>query len=97
MVGQVQGELAAAAAGGAGGDVDQVAADGGAAGFGVSEAGQGTGGAQQVAGDGGAGQPGGVGGERPGRQVGQGPLVPVGEDLLDGGVTTRCSPTARSR
>ena len=61
--GQVQGEVAAAVAGGAGGDVDQVAADGGAAGLGAGEAGQGGGGAQQVAGDGGAGQPGGVGGK----------------------------------
>ena len=48
--GQVQGEVAAAVAGGAGRDVDEVAADGGAAGPGVGEAGQGAGGAQQVAG-----------------------------------------------
>ena len=60
----MDGDVAAAVAGGAGGDVDEVAADGGAPGFGVSEAGQGSGGVQQVVGDGGAGQPGGVGGER---------------------------------
>jgi hypothetical protein len=62
--GQVQGEVAAAVAGGAGGDVDQVAADGGAAGPGVGQAGQGSGGAQQVVADGGEGEPGRVGGER---------------------------------
>ena len=46
--GQVQGEVAAAVAGGAGGDVDEVAAQGGASGLGAGEAGQGPGGAQQV-------------------------------------------------
>jgi len=61
--GQVQGEVAAAVAGGAGGDVDEVAAQGGAVGFGVGEAGQGAGGAQQVSADRGAGQPRGVGAE----------------------------------
>ena len=40
-LGQVQGEVPAAVAGGPGGDVDQVAAQGGAAGFGAGEAGQG--------------------------------------------------------
>jgi len=63
VFGQVQGEVAVAVAGGAGGDVDQVAADGGAAGFGVGEAGQGPGGAQQVVADGGQREPGRVGGE----------------------------------
>ena len=78
--------LPAAVARGAGGDGDQVAADGGRAGPGVAAAGEGTGGAEQVAGDGGDGQPGGVGGELPRRQVGQGPVVQVGEELLDDGV-----------
>jgi hypothetical protein len=64
VLGEVQGEVAAAVAGGAGRDVDQVAADGGAAGIGEGEAGQGGGGAQQVAGDDGTGQPGGVSGKR---------------------------------
>jgi hypothetical protein len=45
--GQVEGDVAAAMPGSAGGDVDQVAADGGTAGLAVGEAGQGPGGAQQ--------------------------------------------------
>src|SRR5215831_21305946 len=53
--GQVQGDVAAAAAGGAAGDVDEVAAQRGAAVLGAGKAGQGTGGAQQVVADGGAG------------------------------------------
>jgi hypothetical protein len=61
--GQVQGEVAAAVAGGAGGGVEEVAAQDGASGFGAGEAGQGPGGAQQVVTDGGAGKPGGVGRE----------------------------------
>ena len=61
---QVQGQLAAAAAGEAGGDVDQVGADGGAAGPGVEPGGQAPGRAQQVAGDCGAGQPRGIRGKR---------------------------------
>src|SRR5207244_12854002 len=61
---QVQGQLAAAAAGEAGGDVDQVGADGGAAGPGVEPGGQAPGRAQQVAGDRGAGQPRGIRGKR---------------------------------
>ena len=61
--GQVHGDVAAAVAGGAGGDVDEVAAQRGTAGFGIGEAGQRPGGAQQVAADGGAGEPGRVGGE----------------------------------
>ena len=67
--GQVQGDVAAAVPGGAGGDVDQVTADRCAAGLAVGEAGQGSGGAQQVVGDGGAGQPGGVGWEDPRRYL----------------------------
>ena len=60
----MEGEVPAAVAGGARGDVDQVAAQGGAAGLGAGEAGQASGGAQQVAADRGERQPGGVGGER---------------------------------
>ena len=73
--GQVQRDVAVAVPGGAGGDVDQVAADGGAAGLGVGEAGQGAGGAQQVVRDSGAGQPGGVGGEEPDGRCASGPSV----------------------
>ena len=63
--GQVQGDVAAAVPGGAGGDVDEVATDGGAAGLAaVGEAGQEFDGTQQIAGDGGAGQPGGIGREK---------------------------------
>ena len=43
-IGQVEREVASAVPGGAGGDGDQVAADGGAARFGVVAAGQGAGG-----------------------------------------------------
>jgi hypothetical protein len=64
--GEVQGEVAAAVPGGARGHADEVAADGGASGFGVGQAGQGAGGAQQVAADRGEGEPGGVGGEAAG-------------------------------
>ena len=84
--GQVHGEVPAAVAGGPGGHVDEVAAQRGAAGFRAGEAGQGAGGAQQVAADGGTGQPGGVGGERPAGQVGEGAVTPVREDLLGLGV-----------
>jgi len=49
--------------GGAGGDVDQVAAHGSASGFGAGEAGQTGAGAQQVVADRRAGQPGRVGGK----------------------------------
>lgn len=42
--GRVHGEVGAVVAGGAGGDIDEVAAQGGAAGCGVGEAGQGPGG-----------------------------------------------------
>ncbi len=75
--GQVQGDVPAAVMGGAGGDVDEVAAQHGAAGFGAGEADQGVGGAQQVMGDGGAGKPGGVGGGtslRPGGPAARRPL-----------------------
>jgi hypothetical protein len=65
--GQVQGEAAPAVAGGAAGDGDQVAADGGRAGPGVGAAGERAGGPDQVVGDGGDGQPGGVGAELDGR------------------------------
>ncbi len=54
--GQAQGDVSSAVPGGAGGDIDQIAADGGAAGSGVGEAGQGPGGAQQVVRERGAGQ-----------------------------------------
>jgi len=53
--GQVQGEALAAVAGGADGDGDQVAADGGRAGLRVPAPGQGAGGAGQVVRDGGDG------------------------------------------
>jgi hypothetical protein len=63
--GQVQRDVAAAVPGGAGGDGDQVAADGGAAGLAAGQAGQGSGGTQQVVADRGECQPGGVGREGP--------------------------------
>jgi hypothetical protein len=53
----MQGDVPAAVAGDAGGDVDEVAAQDGACGFGAGQAGQGAGGAQQVVADGGAGNP----------------------------------------
>jgi len=61
--GQVQSEVAAATAGGAGSDVDQIPADRRAAGPGMEAGGQAPGGADQVAGDGGQCEPGGIGGE----------------------------------
>ena len=73
-------------AGGAGGDGDQVAADRGGAGPGVAAAGESAGGTEQVVRDGGDGQPGGVGGELPRGQVGEGPVVEVVEELLDDSV-----------
>ena len=66
--GQVQCRLACRR-GEAGGHVDQVAAQGGAARDGVRAAGEGAGGAQQVVRDHRAGQPGAVGGETPGRYL----------------------------
>jgi hypothetical protein len=77
----VEGE--AAGAGGAGGDGDQLAADGGGAGPGVPAAGEGASGPGQVMGDGGDGQPDGVGGELPRRQVREGAVVEVGEEQFD--------------
>jgi hypothetical protein len=62
--GQVQRDVPAAGPGGAGSDIDQVAAQRGTAGLRIRKAGQGSGGAQQVAGDGSAGQPSGIGGKR---------------------------------
>jgi hypothetical protein len=56
-LGQVQRDAPVAAPGGAGGNVDEITADGGAAGLAVGQAGQGSCGAQQVVRDGGAGQP----------------------------------------
>jgi hypothetical protein len=53
------------------------------AGLAVGEAGEGSGGAQQVVRDGGTGEPGGIAGEEPGRQVRERSVGPVGEDLLD--------------
>jgi hypothetical protein len=82
----VEGEPVPAVAGSTSSDGDEVAADGGGAGPGVAAAGQRAGGPEQVVGDGSGGQPGGVGGELPGRQVGQRPVAEVGEELLDHGV-----------
>jgi hypothetical protein len=59
--GQVHGDVAVA--GGAGSDVDEVAAQRGTSGLGVGEAGQRPGRTQQVVSEGGAGEPGRVGGE----------------------------------
>ena len=67
--GQVQRDVPAAVPGGAGGDVDEVTADGGAAGLAVGEAGQGPRSAQQFVRDSCAGQPGRVGGEEPRRSL----------------------------
>jgi hypothetical protein len=78
--------VAAAVAGDPGSDGDQAGPDGGAAGPGVEGGGEHAGGAGQVGGDGGQGEPGGVRREVPGGQVGERPVVPVGEDLLDDGV-----------
>ncbi len=81
--------VAVAVAGGAGGDVDEVTADGGAAGLAVGEAGQGSGGVQQVVRDGGAAQPGRVGREDPGDgRWASGAVGPVGEDLFHDRVVT---------
>ena len=78
--------MAAAVAGDAGGDGDQLAADGRAAGSGVERPGQRAGGAGQVVADGGQGEPGGIGREVPRRQVRERPGAQVCEDLLDDGV-----------
>jgi hypothetical protein len=63
--GQVDGEVAVAVAGDAGGDGDQVAADGRAAALGVERPGERAGGAGQVGSDRGQGEPRGIGGEVP--------------------------------
>jgi len=83
---QVQGQVTASVPGQAGGDIDEVGADGGAAGPGVPRGGQGAGRAEQVVGDGCEGEPGGVGGELARWQVCQRAADLVGEDLLDLGV-----------
>ena len=59
--GHVHGEVPAAVPGDARRDIDEVTAQGGAAGFGAGEAGQGPGGVQQVTGDSRERDPGGVG------------------------------------
>ena len=84
--GRVKGEVPSAVAGGAGGDGDEVAADGGGAGLRVQRAGQCPGGAQQVLRDGGDDRPDRVRGETAGWEMGERPFVPVGEGLLDDGV-----------
>ena len=61
----MQGDFAPAVAGGAGGDVDEIAAQRGPSGLGAGEAGQGPGGTQQVVADGREGKPGGVRGKDP--------------------------------
>ena len=89
--GQWAGRCSVGLAGGcgeAGGHVDQVAAQGGAARDGVLAAGEGAGGAQQVVRDHRAAQPGAVRGEQPGRDVRQRPVDQVGEGGLDDGVVT---------
>lgn len=67
-------------------DVDQLSADGRGAGLGVARAGQAAGGAGEVVCHGGEGEPGGVGGEPARRQVGEGSVDEIGEDLFDDGV-----------
>jgi hypothetical protein len=85
-LGQVHGEVTAAVPVGARGQVNQVAADGGTAGFAVGQAGEGGGRAEQVAADRGEARPGAVGGQGAGGQVGERAVAPVGEDLLGPGV-----------
>jgi hypothetical protein len=84
--GQVEDEVPAAVAGGAGADGDEVAADRGGAGLRVPAAGEGPGGAQQVVRYCRDDEPGGVRREMPGGQVGEGAGVQVGVDLLNDGV-----------
>jgi hypothetical protein len=90
--GQVHGDVAAAVACDAGGDGDQLAADGRAAGFGEEGAGQAAGGAGQVMADGCQGQPRGVRREMPRWQVREGAAGQVREYLLDDGVVTVLAP-----
>ena len=85
-LGQVQGEATAAVPGGAGGDGDQVAADGRGPGLGEGQAGQGAGGAEQVVRHGCDRQPGRIRGKYPGRHMSQGTAGDVGEHLLHDGV-----------
>ena len=85
-LGQMPGDLAAAAAGRTGGEVDELVAEGGAAGHGVAGRGQGAQRpGQRVRGEGQV-QSGGVGGQRGRGQRGQGSVDQIGEDLLDDGV-----------
>src|SRR5450830_1205346 len=67
----------------AGRNVDQTLADGRGRRLGQSVAGDARGGVGQVERDGGRQGPGGVRGEHPGGQVGQGPVLQVGDDLFD--------------
>ncbi len=67
-------------------DVDQVPAQGSAAGDSVIAAGQCCGGAQQVMGDGRAGQPGAIGGKQPRWDMSQWAVDEVGEGGFDDGV-----------
>jgi hypothetical protein len=85
-LGQVEGEVAAAVPGGAGGHGDQVAADGRGPGPGEVQGRQGAGGAQQVVRHGRDRQPRGVRGEHPGWHMSKGSAGDVGEDLLHHGV-----------
>jgi len=75
VLGEVHGEVAAAVAGDASRDGDELAADGGAAGPWVEAPGQGPGGAGQVRADGGQGEPRGAGREMPGGQVSEWPSL----------------------
>ena len=84
--GQVQGEVTVAVPGGAGGDGDQVAADGRGPGLRERQGRQGPGSAEQVVRHGRDRQPGRVRGEDPGRHVSQGSAGDVGEELLHDGV-----------
>jgi hypothetical protein len=63
--------------------VDQLGADRGGRGSGVTGAGEAGRGAHHVERNGGKDEPGGVGAEPSGRQVRQGPVLEVGDDLFD--------------
>src|SRR6185437_9999391 len=84
--GPVGGDRFALGSGQPGGDVDQVTAQGGAAGAAVAGAGQGRGRAQQIVRDGRADGPGRVGAEAPRRDVGQRSVDEIGEGGFDDGV-----------
>src|SRR5664280_2190073 len=75
-------------AGQSGGDGDDLAADGGAAGQGVPVAGEGPGGAQQVGTDGGADGPRTIGRKTARRLMGQRSIDEIGEHRLDDGVAS---------